>query len=441
MSADIVVIDIIRGTEAVVAVTRAWDSQLGAQVQWGSTDDIIIYNDIVTHGDSSYRVAGVILNLKLGSKLILDCPVYHVSADGFYSASPEIDKIHNTQLGYGAYLPVKEKFSSSDKIYIANLTSGKCRTLIKLTDISNYMQFKLGTEIYGFHTKWSNDNKYILAVIRTMTPGSGIIGFRTTKRRQHIIIIESQTGEIKGNLLSFGGRHDHGIDTRSREKEHIAGVEIDMVDGNHPNWIPDSHDISMNIVHSPRGSLMSLKNKNKILRDIVKINFTKPCNIGFCSSSDLFSPMYEIVFPFRGSGHPNFLPGGRYAVVDTYSKEIDYFRENLTADVSKLKSIIVPLRLVDTVEKREINLYYVQIENFDSEPATNLLSFLDKKFVKKAWRCDMHPAFSRDFRWLSITARPNKGLRQILISFLGSDPSRLFNRAENSEIKDTQYSQ
>ena len=41
-----------------------------------------------------------------------------------------------------------------------------------------------------------------------------------------------------------------------------------------------------------------------------------------------------------------------------------------------------------------------------------------------AWRCDMHPAWDRDFRWLAFNGRPGGKRRQVLISYLG-DPARL----------------
>src|SRR4029453_19316508 len=44
--ADIVVVDLEAGTHATVAQTRGWDTQLGAQLQWGADDRSLYFNDV-----------------------------------------------------------------------------------------------------------------------------------------------------------------------------------------------------------------------------------------------------------------------------------------------------------------------------------------------------------------------------------------------------------
>ena len=115
MSADVVVIDLVTGREEVVARTAAWDTQLGAQVQWGETDDILLYNAIVKgphHRDSAgsgagpkYRVAGVRLQLGSRRRQVLPCSVYHVSDDGTLAVTPKLSDMHLTQ-GVSAALAV-----------------------------------------------------------------------------------------------------------------------------------------------------------------------------------------------------------------------------------------------------------------------------------------------------------------------------------------------
>jgi hypothetical protein len=36
-----------------------------------------------------------------------------------------------------------------------------------------------------------------------------------------------------------------------------------------------------------------------------------------------------------------------------------------------------------------------------------------------AWRCDMHPSVSRDGRWVLVNARPDAGLRQVVLAYIG----------------------
>lgn len=42
------------------------------------------------------------------------------------------------------------------------------------------------------------------------------------------------------------------------------------------------------------------------------------------------------------------------------------------------------------------------------------------------WRCDMHPAFSRDGRWMAINARTDGHQRHVVIGYLGDDYELLF---------------
>jgi hypothetical protein len=44
----------------------------------------------------------------------------------------------------------------------------------------------------------------------------------------------------------------------------------------------------------------------------------------------------------------------------------------------------------------------------------------------KSWRCDLHPAWNRDFTAVAINARPAGGDRQVVLLTLGSDLSVYF---------------
>ena len=37
-----------------------------------------------------------------------------------------------------------------------------------------------------------------------------------------------------------------------------------------------------------------------------------------------------------------------------------------------------------------------------------------------SWRCDMHPAFSRDYQWVAINGRPGGGERQVVVMHIGN---------------------
>lgn len=45
--AEIVLVDLATGETRVIAETRGWDTQMGAQVQWGPTDKQLFFNDMM----------------------------------------------------------------------------------------------------------------------------------------------------------------------------------------------------------------------------------------------------------------------------------------------------------------------------------------------------------------------------------------------------------
>lgn len=44
----------------------------------------------------------------------------------------------------------------------------------------------------------------------------------------------------------------------------------------------------------------------------------------------------------------------------------------------------------------------------------------------KSWRCDLHPAWSRDFQWVAINGRPRGRERQVVLLYLGPDLGAMF---------------
>lgn len=107
MRASVIITDLLTGTEETVAQTYAWDSQLGAQVQWGQTDDTVYFNDLVevlpkelpqTESERAYRITGVMLDRVMRTVVYLPCSLYHVSYDGSIAVSPaKLSDMHLTQ--------------------------------------------------------------------------------------------------------------------------------------------------------------------------------------------------------------------------------------------------------------------------------------------------------------------------------------------------------
>ena len=78
-AADIVVVDLTTGDTEVVAQTRGFGTQVGAQVQWGATDQDLFYSDVDTE---KWHVFTVHMNPLTRAKRTLNGPLYMVSPNG-----------------------------------------------------------------------------------------------------------------------------------------------------------------------------------------------------------------------------------------------------------------------------------------------------------------------------------------------------------------------
>jgi hypothetical protein len=91
--AEIVLVNLVTGDQKIVAETSGWDTQLGAQVQWGASDNELFFNDIDTN---TWLPFGVKMNPFTGTKKKLDGTVYSVSPDGKWAVSTCLRRIGAT---------------------------------------------------------------------------------------------------------------------------------------------------------------------------------------------------------------------------------------------------------------------------------------------------------------------------------------------------------
>jgi len=136
-AAEIVLINLETGKEGSIAMTHGWDTQLGAQVQWGQDDNQLYFNDLDT---KTWKLFGVKMNPITGDKKRLEGPIYMVSPDGSLAASPCLLRTGLTQAGYGViappdYIPVNKGAPSDDGVYMTDTETGKCKLLVSLKQI------------------------------------------------------------------------------------------------------------------------------------------------------------------------------------------------------------------------------------------------------------------------------------------------------------------
>lgn len=100
--AEIVLVDLEAGEEKVVAQTAGWEPQMGANLNWGASDDELIFNDI---DQSVWKPITVKLNPHTGASEQFGRGIYHVSPDGKMALFCSSEKMPRTQFGYGVWIP------------------------------------------------------------------------------------------------------------------------------------------------------------------------------------------------------------------------------------------------------------------------------------------------------------------------------------------------
>lgn len=153
--------------------TKAWDTQLGCQAQWGTSDSVLLFNAM---GDN-WIPHGIKANIFSKEIINLDFTVYMASNNGEYVLSPNLMKIGQVRLGYGIRTPFDNERKHAgapedDGLFITSVVDGSTSLLLPLSKL--YKLFlngnpKYDTEkgsLYGFHAKWSPNDQKIMFIAR-----------------------------------------------------------------------------------------------------------------------------------------------------------------------------------------------------------------------------------------------------------------------------------
>ena len=170
----VVLVDLHTGEERIVWETAGWEYQMGANINWGSSDSELIFNDVDI---ASWQPYGVVLNPLTGEWRKLEHTVYHVSPDGKYGVSSNLKTMRRTQGGYGVIIPdhlvpYYKGTSAEDGVWLTDIASGSTRLLISTREAAERTltaerraEYEK-SELYCFHTKWSPDSKKIMFSLR-----------------------------------------------------------------------------------------------------------------------------------------------------------------------------------------------------------------------------------------------------------------------------------
>lgn len=315
---EVVLVELQSGNERVVAQSCGWEMQLGANVQWGLTDNELYFNDVDT---LSWDAFAVQLNPFSGEMRRLNGTVFMVSADGKKLASYNLLKSRYAQVGYGVIVP--DKFTSrnfgpvgNDGIYITDINSNQSKMIASIRDIyektipsitfSNPEDF----EFYCFQVKWNLQGTRLMTTLQWSPKGGG--------ERQRVVVTMRPDGS--------------DIKTAISNEQWAKG-------GHHINWMPDGEHLSMNLNADGKPGI-----------EIITVKY---------DGSDL-----RIVYP-KGSGHPSFHPTWLpFIVTDAYAGEMS------------MPNGKTPIRVINVETQTEQNIaeiFLPEIENFefrvDAHPA------------------------------------------------------------------------
>ena len=290
--AQVVLVDLETGAERIVADTRGWDTQLGAQAQWGADDSQLFFNDLNTEIWQPY---GVLLDPLSSRRTELGGTVYMVSRDGCWAASPCLRRTGITQAGYGVIVPPdavprNDGAVDNDGLYLTNTATGKRRLLVSFAEILEFAEPALdparfdGGSFYGAHVKWTPQGDRLMLVLRWIAD--------ERPRQNKVITLKPDGSEI-----------------------HVAiAADVWARGGHHPDWHPDGEHVTMN-----------LKLDGETLR--------------FVQARYDGTGLRVLTDAVLGSGHPSFHPDGRHIVTDSYLGEPVAFGDGTT-----------PIRLIDIAE-------------------------------------------------------------------------------------------
>ena len=257
--------------------TAAWDAQLGAQVQWGASDDDLYFNDVVgTRGDGAPIVRGVRSDWQRGRETRLPTPVYHVTRDGARAAAPrDLAALRMTQDGYGVVATpaqLRHLESQKDGVHVLDLRTNataflELSALVAAAELDSRPRSVAGGDArrgaechrHVFHVKWNAKGTRLLVVVRARGHGC------PRGDANHALTVDPDGADVKV-------------------------VATWLRDGNHPNWLEDGR--------------LSMNYEGKV-----------------CAFDDVEGASCQVLSE-RASGHPVGVPGrGDLVVTDTYAKE------------------------------------------------------------------------------------------------------------------------
>ncbi|HOK04217.1 MAG TPA: hypothetical protein PLN24_03070, partial [Victivallales bacterium] len=351
---NICVIDLETGKDWIVAKSSGWEPQMGANINWGASDDTIFFNDV---NSSTWQPFAWKLNPFSGKKERMEGTVYHASPDGRWLISANMTTMRRTQPGYGVCIPLEKMrrnigSAEDDGFTLTDTETGKSRLFASIADLIKkanppvLIEDPEKQEIYGFHSKFNPQSNRLMLSLRWFPA--------TEEPRWNMFAIDHSAVHFAWITVEITG-----------EKKHCAiGPEQWKKGGHHATWFPDGKQISMNLNIDGDG-----------LR-FVKVNADG-------------SGLQKILDETPGSGHPTIHPDGRHLLTDTYTFEKTAFGDGT-----------IPLRWINLSNGKEEVIVRINT----NQPCKD-----------GVMRVDPHPAWDRTWRYITFNAFVG-GTRRVFIA-------------------------
>ncbi|MDO8542079.1 MAG: hypothetical protein Q7S40_16705 [Opitutaceae bacterium] len=308
---EVVLVDLATGKERVVAESRGFEVQLGANVQWGATDADLFFNDV---DPQTWRAFAVHLDPQTGRSRRLEGTVFMVSLDGRQLASYNLIQSPRAQVGYGVVVPESARPPrnigpvADDGVELTDVATGKVRRLVSIRDIYERTRPSIAIpnpdefEYYCFQVKWNPQGTRLLTTVQwSPRVDRRVAGQPPAGRRRAVITMRPDGSELR---------------TAITPDQWARG-------GHHINWMPDGEHLSMNLNVDDQPGL-----------EFISVR---------ADGSDL-----KVLFK-PGSGHPTQHPGGRpFVITDAYPDEPVAAKDGTS-----------PLRFLDLQRGKERTIFQV----------------------------------------------------------------------------------
>lgn len=353
-SGNVRIIDLENGKNRVVAETCGWEPQMGANINWGGSDNELFFNDV---DPDKWQPFAWKLNPLTGERQRMEGTVYHASPDGRWLISANMTTMRKTQPGYGVCIPIEMMRRNigpveDDGFYLTDTSTGKTQLLASITELINQSDPPVlirnpeQQEIYGFHSKFNLQGDRVMLSLRWFPA--------TDEPRWNMFMVDNSAVRFAWVTMKL----DHG------PKHCAVGPEQWIKGGHHATWFPDGKRISMNL------------NIDQDFMRFVQVD---------ADGSNLRKMLDDAV----GSGHPTVHQDGQHLLTDTYTWEDISFGDGT-----------IPLRWIELKTGNEKTIVRINTQQLSSEGVL---------------RVDPHPAWDRTWRYVTFNAFVD-GTRRVFIA-------------------------